>query len=198
MKAIAIALGVASLAAATFAQAQSTTGSRTGFTMPYERGFWGHVGVNVGRSKLDAPCPAGASCDDSDQAFRAYAGGRFNNTIGGEVGWVNLGEWGRGGGDTDSQALDLVAIAGFPMGRNSSIFGKLGAVYARSEVKGTAVGLNTGKEDGWGPRWGLGAQIGLTDNWALRADWDRYRIKLPGNREDVDTFTIGAQYSFKQ
>lgn len=196
MKAIAIALGVASLTAAALAQAQ-TTGSRTGLTMPYERGFWGHVGVSAGRSDLEASCPAGASCDETDQAFRVFAGGSFNNTFGGEIGWVNLGEWGRGGGDTDSQALDLAAVAGFPLGRNSSIFGKLGAIYARSEVKGSAVGLQTGKEDGWGPRFGLGAKIGLTDQWALRADWDRYRIKLPGSKEDVDTLTIGAQYSFK-
>ena len=198
MKAIALVAGVAALSAAGLASAQTTgTSTSRSFTMPYERGFWGHVGASAGRSKFEAPCPAAASCDESDQAYRVFAGGRFNNTIGGEIAWVNLGEWGRGGGDTDAQALDLVATAGFPLGRNSSIFGKLGAAYTRAEAQGTAVGLQTGKEDGWGPRWGVGAQIGLSDNWALRADWDRYRIRIPGSKEDVDTFTVGAQYSFK-
>lgn len=200
MKAIAVAvIGLAPLALGGLAQAQSTTTtSGSSFNMPYERGFWGHVGASAGRSKFEASCPAGSACDESDQAFRIFAGGRFNNTIGGEIGWVNLGEWARGGGDTDAQALDLVATAGIPLGRNSSIFGKLGAAYTRAEAQGTAPGLVTGKEDGWGPRWGVGAQVGLTDNWALRADWDRYRIKIPGaSKEDVDTFTVGAQYSFK-
>lgn len=196
MKALAIALGAASLAAASLAQAQATTGARTGMTMPYERGFWGHVGASVGSSKLRADCPV-SPCDDRDQAFRLFAGGSFNDTFGAEIGWVNLGEWGRGGDDTDSQALDLAVTAGFPLGRNSSIFGKLGAAYARSEVGSGAAGLATGKEDGWGPRVGLGAKIGLTDNWAIRGDWDRYRIKLPGTKEDVDTLTLGAQYTFK-
>ena len=173
MKALALAVGAASLAALSPAIAQTTTSSGSSLNMPYERGFWGHVGASAGRSKFDASCPAGSACDQSDQAYRIYAGGRFNNTIGGEIAWVNLGEWARGGGDTDAQALDLVATAGFPLGRNSSIFGKLGAAYTRAEAQGTAVGLQTGKEDGWGPRWGVGAQFGLTDNWALRADWDR-------------------------
>jgi OmpA-OmpF porin, OOP family len=198
MKAIALVAGVAAVAAAGFANAQSSsTSSSSSFNMPYERGFWGHVGASAGRSNFEAPCPAGSACDEKDQAYRIFAGGRFNNTIGGEIAWVNLGEWARGGGDTDAQALDLAVTAGFPLGRNSSIFGKLGAAYTRAEAKGTAVGLQTGKEDGWGPRFGLGAQLGLTDNWALRADWDRYRIRIPGSKEDVDTFTVGAQYSFK-
>jgi OmpA-OmpF porin, OOP family len=198
MKAIALVAGVAALASAGFASAQSTsTSSSSSLNMPYERGFWGHVGASAGRSNFEAPCPAGSACDEKDQAYRIFAGGRFNNTIGGEIAWVNLGEWARGGGDTDAQALDLAVTAGFPLGRNSSIFGKLGAAYTRAEAQGTAAGLQTGKEDGWGPRFGLGAQFGLTDNWALRADWDRYRIRIPGSKEDVDTFTVGAQYSFK-
>lgn len=198
MNKIAIALGAATLLTAGFAQAQSTTtGSRSGLNMPYERGFWGHVGASAGVSRLETSCPAGFTCDERDQAFRIYGGGRFSNAIGGEIAWVNLGEFGRGGGTTDSQGLDLAFTAGFPLGTNSSIFAKLGAVYARSEVTGTAAGLATGKEDGWGPRWGLGAQLGLSQNWALRADYDRYRIKLPGTDEDVDTFTVGAQYSFR-
>ncbi len=197
MKAVAIALGMASLAAASLAHAQATTGARTGLNMPYERGFWGHVGASAGGSRFDAACPV-TPCDDSDQAFRVFAGGSFNNTIGAEIAWVNLGEWGRGGDDTDAQALDLALTAGFPLGRNSSIFGKLGAAYTRAEVGPGSAGLTTGKEDGWGPRYGLGAKGGLTDNWAVRADWDRYRIKLPGsNKEDVDTLTLGAQYSFR-
>src|ERR1041384_1968364 len=114
--------------------------------MPYERGFWGHAGVSAGPSKLDADCPAGTSCDDKDYMFRAYAGGRFNNTIGLEVGVLNLGKYQRGGGDTDGWGADLALIAGFPIGANSAIFGKLGAIYARTEVDGT--GLETGKGGG--------------------------------------------------
>lgn len=199
MKAIAFAAALASLAVVPAVQAQ-TTASGSGISWPHQRGFWGHVGASFGRSEFDASCPGGGfTCDDTDQAYRIFAGGRFNNAIGAEIAWINLGEWARGGGDTDSQALDLALTAGIPFGQNNrhSVFLKAGVNYARSEAQGSAPGLQTGKEDGWGPRFGVGASFGLTDNWAIRADWDRYRIRIPGAKEDVDTLMIGAQYQFR-
>jgi opacity protein-like surface antigen len=199
MKAIAMALGVASLAAASLVHAQATTGARTGMTMPYERGFWNHVGVSYGRSDLDASCISGFSCDDRDRAFRVFAGGRMNNIIGAEIGWVSMGEFSRGGGQTDAQALDLVLTAGIPFGPNNrhSVFGKIGTAYTRAEVSGGTAGTATGKEDGWDARYGLGVTVGLTDQWALRGDWDRFRVQFPGTKTDVDLLTLGAQYRFQ-
>ena len=44
---------------------------------------------------------------------------------------------------------------------------------------------------------GVGAQLGLTPNWALRADYDRYRLQFPGPEEDIDALTLGVQYTFR-
>lgn len=184
------ALGVAH---AVPAAAQATSG---GLRMPYEAGFWGHVGLSLGRSEIDANCFGGA-CDDRDNAWRVFGGGRFNNTFGGEIGFVDFGDFSRGNGRTEARGLDLAVTAGWPIATNTSVFGKLGMIYARGEVSGTAAGLQTGRESGWGPRLGVGAQIGLTQNWAIRADWDRYRVRFPGGRDSIDTLTIGAQYSFR-
>ena len=170
----------------------------TGWTMPYQRGFWGHAGLSLGRSELDITCPAGTSCDDTEQAFRAFVGGRFNNIIGGEIAYIKFGDFTRGGGETDVEGVDLALMAGIPFGNNWSIFGKLGGIYSQVDVTGTAPGLATGGENGWGPRAGVGLQMGLTENWAIRADYDRYRIKVPVNdRENVDTLLIGAQDTFR-
>jgi hypothetical protein len=188
---------IAGLALAAPALAQPTDTRTDTFRMPYERGFWGHAGISFGQSKLDAGCPAGFPCDDKDQTFRLYAGGRFNNAIGLELGVLNPGVFRRGGGETDGWAADAALIAGIPIGANSSIFGKLGVIYARTEVTGIAPGLRTGKERGFGGRWGLGAQVGLTKEWALRADFDRYLLPLPGDHEDLETLTLGVQYTFR-
>ena len=64
-------------------------------------------------------------------------------------------------------------------------------------MSGTAPGLTTGKERGWGGRWGIGAQVGLSKEWALRADFDRYRLPLPGSHEDLEALTLGVQYTFR-
>jgi hypothetical protein len=177
---------------------QSSGGMMSGLRMPYERAFWGHVGASLGRSEINIDCPAGGNCDLKDQAFRIFGGGRFNDAIGGEVGFIKFGDFSLPGGEIDSKALDFTLIAGIPFATNWSIFGKLGAVYARTSVTGTPpAGTQTGKESGWGPRFGFGIQMGLNENWAIRADIDRYRIKYPGDRDTIDTMTIGAQYSFR-
>lgn len=183
------------------AQTTTTTGARTtggtGITMPYERNFWGHVGASLGRAELDGPCFPGTGCDDTDRAWRIYGGGKFNNMFGGEVGWVQFGDFSTGGGtDTRARGLDLALIAGIPFANNWSLFGKLGTVYGRTRVRGPAGLADLGKEDGWGPRIGVGLQMGLTPNWAVRVDLDRYRFKFPGGRENIDALMIGAQYSF--
>lgn len=196
----AFGLAALGLAASGIASAQTATPATATDTwrMPYQSGFWGHAGLSIGRGELDAPCFSGTSCDLKDnRAVRAYAGGRFNNAVGLEVGALNFGDYERGGGRTDGWGIDLALVAGVPIGANSAVFGKLGAVYARSEVTGNAAGLQTGKERGWGGRYGIGGQIGLTPQWALRVDWDRYRLPLPGGKEDLDTFMLGAQYTFR-
>jgi OOP family OmpA-OmpF porin len=191
----ALIAGAASLPAA--AQTATRTDD-TGWRMPHERGFWGHAGLSLGRSELDIACPTGAACDDTEQAFRAFVGGRFNNTFGGEIAYIKFGDFTRGGGETDVEGVDLALMAGIPFANNWSVFGKLGGIYTQVDVTGTAPGLATGGENGWGPRFGVGLQMGLTENWALRADYDRYRIKVPGGgRENVDTFLLGAQYTFR-
>jgi len=163
--------------------------------MPYQKDFWttGHVGAEIGSARLDIDCPAGATCDNRTGAFKLFAGGKFNNTFGGELSYLKTQDFSRSvGGDLDMQAVNFSALAGIPIGMNTSIFGKLGLLWGHTEFGGTS-------QNGWGPSFGVGAQIGLTRGWAARLDWDRYRFKMPaggGDRENIDTFMIGAQYTF--
>lgn len=199
----ATAAAVAALSASGLASAQSQSPTaRTGtdwsqWRMPYQSGFWGHAGISLGQSELDASCPAPADCDDTDQAARIYFGGRFNNAVGLEVGFLHTGRFRRGGGDTDGYGIDLALVAGFPIGANSAIFGKLGTIYSRMDVNGNDALIRTGSERDWGWRYGIGGQIGLTPQWAIRADWDRFEVALPGSKPDLDTVMLGVQYTFR-
>jgi OmpA-OmpF porin, OOP family len=195
----AVAIAALGLAASGIASAQTTRSSTTtdSWRMPYQSGFWGHAGASVGKSKLKLDCPPTGSCDDKGTAFRVFAGGRFNNAFGLELGLVSYGTFDRGGGETDGWGLDIPLLLGFPIGSNSSVFAKAGVHYSSMDVGGNPALLRTGKESGFGPRYGLGAQIGLTPQWALRGDWDRYHVRFPGTKDDVDTLSIGAQYTFR-
>jgi OmpA-OmpF porin, OOP family len=184
------------LAAPSFAQTTTTTTDT--WRMPYERGFWGHAGISFGQSKLDdVTCTPGLRCDDKDQAFKLYAGGRFSNIFGLEVGVLNIGKFYANGGEADGWGADAALIAGIPIGSNSAIFGKLGVIYARTEISTTVPVITNGKERGFGGRWGVGGQLGLTKQWALRADFDRYRLPFPGDHRDLETLMLGVQYTFR-
>jgi hypothetical protein len=91
--------------------------------------------------------------------------------------------------------VDLTLLAGFPIGENSAIFGKLGTAWLRSEVSGP--GLANGTESNWNPKIGVGAQIGLTKQWSLRLDADRYRVDFVNSPQNIDVYMAGVQYHFR-
>ena len=188
------ALAAAALSAPSLAQQPSDPQSPV--TTPTRAPWYG--GIGVGQSKLDNGCVSGFSCEDKDTAYRLFAGTKFNRWLGLEIGGTYFGKWDRGGGQTEAWAADVAATIGVELARNSSIFAKLGAAYTQTDVTGTASGLATGKETDWSPRYGVGGQIGLSQNWALRADWDRYQhVAFRGQEQDVDVWMLGVQYTFR-
>ncbi|MEA3192020.1 MAG: OmpA-OmpF porin, family [Betaproteobacteria bacterium] len=161
--------------------------------------FYGHVGASYGRARLDSDCPGVVTeCDRTQNAWKVFAGSRFNKWLGGEISYLRADNFKRGGGDTDIQLVNLGLLAGIPFGLNSSLFAKGGILWGHTEATGLALGGDAGSQNGWGPSFGVGAQMGVTKNWALRVDLDRYRPKFPGNtgRENLDTLMLGVQYSF--
>jgi OOP family OmpA-OmpF porin len=190
---------VATLAFSLPSVAQQANNPQSPMTSAYNsaRQSW-YAGFGVGESKLDNACVNGFSCDSKDTSYRLFAGTKFNRWLGAEIGATDFGKWDRAGGQTKAWAADIAATAGVDLPHNSSVFAKAGAAYTQTEVGGTALGLESGTKKDWSPRYGVGGQIGLTQNWALRADWDRYQnVSFPGREEDVDVWMLGVQYSFR-
>jgi OOP family OmpA-OmpF porin len=176
--------------------AQQPANPTSPMTTPTRAPWYG--GISVGESKLNNGCVGGFSCDDKDTAYRLFAGTKFNQWLGVEIGGTYFGKWDRGGGETEAWAGDIAATAGVEIARNSSLFAKVGVAYTQTEATGTGLGLATGKESDWSPRYGVGGQIGLSQNWAVRADWDRYQnVTFRGREEDVDVYMLGVQYTFR-
>ena len=75
--------------------------------------FYGHVGASYGRARLDADCPAvGGECDRTQNAWKVFAGSRFNKWVGGEISYLRADKFKRGGGDTDIQLVNVGLLAG--------------------------------------------------------------------------------------
>ena len=189
-----------SLTAAVLGLAFSATASAqlmSGFASPLQRSFWGYVGVTMGRVDYDYPCTAGFICDREANAIRLFAGGRFNNWLGLEGSLLGLGQGQVAGGEVDAKGGNVSLLAGLPVGANSTVFGKIGVTYARTEVKGAGGGLANGTENSFGPSIGFGAQFGLTDRVAFRLDIDRQRLNFKNfGRDNIDTAMLGLQVNF--
>jgi OmpA-OmpF porin, OOP family len=192
------ALSVASSfnASAQMTGSPSTSASETSRSswIPYTS--YGYVGASVGRTNYDLGGCIAFSCDDQATGFKLYTGGRFSRYVGIELGYVNLGDADRNGGEIKAQGANLSLVGNIPLGDNFNIFGKVGGIYSWTKTSSFVPAVRAGKEDGLGLSYGLGMQYDINRSFAVRADWDRYRLKYVGQREDADLFSVGVVFKF--
>lgn len=107
------------------ALAVPSLGMAQGMSMKGPDSAW-YVGGSFGQSKIDCDVSAlpGASCDDSDTAYRAFGGYQFNKNLAVELGYHKLGEArlsGVGGSATiEATSWDLVAVGILPVSEQFS------------------------------------------------------------------------------
>jgi OOP family OmpA-OmpF porin len=162
------------------------------------------------RGLTDAGFPNRSSVDgDSDTGYRLFAGYRFNGWLGAELSYVHLGK-GRirsttlttpaASIDTEIKAygVNLGLAAGYPVTDRVDLYAKLGVFFWDAKASATATNsagsADTSSDDsGSDVSYGLGASVRVSDNFALRADWDRYNV---GDNADTDLFSVGAELLF--
>lgn len=156
-----------------------------------------------------------SSVDDTDTGWKLFGGYMFNRNLAVEASYADLGELNidsritapfTGNLETTWEAWSLAvsAVGIWPLAYNFDIFGKAGLHYWDAELKATATaggGVGTGSDDdnGTDVLYGIGAAYNLTDQFALRAEWERYTNIGDDNstgESDVDMWSAGVQYSF--
>jgi OmpA-OmpF porin, OOP family len=194
----AVALAFAALASVSVAQAQtSTPRSGSGFSM-YSPGS-NYIGFNVGRSDFSLGNGTGIfSRDDKDTAYNLYAGSFFNPYLGLELGYADFGKAQRGGGTTKAMGFNLSLAGKYPIGTSFNLLGKVGTSYGRTEVSALpGSGLTSGKENGFGLSYGVGAEYLFTPQLSAVAQYDEYRLKFVGTgRDRIGVGSVGLRYRF--
>jgi OOP family OmpA-OmpF porin len=176
------------------------------FAQSPDSGFYvgGHLGQAEGRDACnDFSGVPGVSCDDKDTAWRILGGYQFNRNLSIEGAYTDLGELsatGPGGSvSAEASALELVGVGSFPLTNRFSLYGKAG-VY-RGEVEGrldTALVTGSDKDENTDFTYGAGVKFDMTQNVALRAEWQRYN-DMGGDdttETDVDVLSVGAIFKF--
>jgi len=168
------------------------------------QGFY--IGGSVGKSDFDddnaiPDLITSGSVDGSDTGFKIFGGYQFNQHFGVELAWVDLGKAGYSGtfsglpvtgGTVETSGLNLSAVGILPLGSGFALFGKAGFFAWESKAKDVTGGLPfSGKEDGTDLSYGVGASYDFTKNFAIRAEWERF--KAVG---DIDLLSVGIVYKF--
>jgi OmpA-OmpF porin, OOP family len=192
--------GAAALTLPSIGMAQSMSGPDSAW----------YIGGSVGQSKFDVDC-SGATCDDTDTAFRVFGGYMFNKHFGVELGYADLGKltitgalppFGTVSASLKVKAFDLVAVGVLPIGDKFSVYGKLGMYRADSDLSASSTtGLSGSTSDNNTDITGaIGAGYNFTKNLGIRAEYQRYSkvgSDNSGGEGDIDVFSIGVVWHFK-
>lgn len=153
----------------------------------------------------------GFSADNRDTAYRIFGGYQFNRYFGVEAGYFNLGKFGYSASTTPAGRLDgqikldgphLDLVGTLPMTDRLSFLARVGVHGARARDRFTgsgAVGVlnaNPRKTEA-NYKVGAGLQYAFSPGFALRGEFDRYRINdAIGQKGDVDTVTVSLVFPF--
>ena len=158
----------------------------------------GYVGVSGGMSRYDLRSGSGSfDFDDRDTAIRLYTGVYFHPNLGLEVSYLDMGKAHRIGGDTRARGLGLSLIGRLPLTPQLDLLGRVGSLYGRTRTQGMGgYGVQLGKDSGFGLSYGAGLRWAFTPQWSAVLEWERHRLHFVDRNSDVDTATLGLQYSY--
>lgn len=188
---------LAAACAATGAQAQTKApqSQRDSF-IPYTQ--QGYLGLSGGRSNYDLNAgPSGLGFDDSDSAWKLTTGGYFHPNAGVELSYLNAGKAHRLGGTTKAQGINLSLVGRAPLTDQFDLFGKVGTTYGRTTTSGfSGTGVQTGKDNGFGLSYGVGARWAFNQQWAAVLEWERHKFHFSDENSAVKMTTLGVQYRY--
>ncbi|HEY2336440.1 MAG TPA: outer membrane beta-barrel protein [Burkholderiales bacterium] len=211
LKGLALGLiGAAALALPTLGMAQGTMDSMTKAMTGPDSGWL--VGGSIGQSKFKTDC-SGASCDDTDTAFRVFGGYMFNKNWGAELGYADLGKLTATGtvtgvsvtADRKSTAWDLVAVGMLPFAEKFNGYAKVGMYMADTKLSGTASAFgatasSSSSKSNSDLTYTLGLGYDFNKNLGVRAEWQKYSkvgSDDVGGKGDIDVYGVGVVYRFK-
>ena len=141
----------------------------------------GYIGAGASRASIDD-----SDFDDDDTTYNASLGLMFNEFIGIEVGYYDLGHMQSGNNAIDNDALTAALLLVAPLA-NSRLYAKLGAARLKSEGVFFGQPFDEDETEGFG---GVGAEFGLGP-LGLYLEYMTFDTDL-----DIDVLSAGLRLRF--
>lgn len=168
-----------------------------------DRGTGVTLGVDAGRAQARNVCDNVINCKDDDTSVRVSLGYQFTPMVGVEAGYSSFGTVFEARNNVasakqDANAWTLSVLGTWPIADRFGIYGRVGAARFDNNNTGTVQGIPVNNNNRTRPYYGAGLKFALTDNLALRAEYQRYKdlANVSGNKDDVDAWSGGLVFSF--
>lgn len=148
-----------------------------------------YLGATVGKPDWNANSVGGISGDSSSTGLKLYGGWRAHPNFSAELSAMRLGRLAGplGSAKADGYALDALGL--LPLTNQWSAFARAGLAQVKTRVPGASDRETV-------PKFGAGAQVLLGAGWALRGEWERYRLDAFGSKSNADLYSLGAHVAF--
>lgn len=177
--------------------------SASGLALAGDMGTGLTLGLDAGRAEARKACDNVINCSSDDDAVRLSLGYQFTPMIGVEAGYSSFGTVFDSNNNSvaanqEANAWTLSVLGTVPVGERFGIYGRAGAARFDNDTTGTVQGVPVSSDNRTKPYFGAGVKFGLTDNFALRAEYQRYKdlADIGGIRDDVDAWSGGVVFSF--
>lgn len=147
-----------------------------------------YFGGSLGSSRWhgdDAP-----GLDRSDYGWKGYAGYEFTPNIALELGYVDLGEFTSSVGAAKVDGAYLDAVGKYRFTPQWSGLARAGLFASKLEAPGL------GSDRGTGLKVGVGAQYDISQNLAVRGEYERYRVEAFDTNPQVGFWSVGLNLKF--
>ena len=166
-----------------------------------------YVGGTVGSSKWNDDCKYTVKCDTTSTAYKLLGGYALDKNFALEASYFSLGKISAtskvGGINSSVQVkgtgFELAGVVNHSFTDKFGGFAKLGFARVTADSNGNVPGVVRLSNDTTStqPVIGLGLTFQLSDNLALRGEFEQRRLKLGSDKESVRNFSVGLQYAFK-
>ena len=166
----------------------------TAFSVPAAHAGGVYIGGGAGTASIkdSAGNPGGTQFNESDAAFKAFGGYRFDLlpivSLSGEAGYRNLGKPHTAAAEYKVHGFDYAALAGVGLGP-VELFARVGGMRYNLDK---SIGGTKTSFDGSAPVYGIGARFSLF-GIGVRAEYEKIDIKKLDNAQMI---SVSAFYQF--
>ncbi|MBY0573480.1 MAG: outer membrane beta-barrel protein [Undibacterium sp.] len=163
-----------------------------------------YVGGTVGQSKWNDDCKLTVKCDSTGTAYKVFGGYNVNKNFAIEASILSMGKVSAVSSSLNSRSdvkgagFDIAGVVKHGFTDNLSGFAKLGVARLTTTSDFSAPGMTLKSTDTSTTQavYGFGLNYSVTKEFALRAEVDSRRVKVGSDKERVNSFSLGAQYTF--